>query len=353
GIPVMMAFRQFLPSIPEEAIAAGRIDFWEMCRPMISDPELPAKVREGRENEIIPCIACNLCFSRLYYHQPIMCSVRPSLGHEGDADFGYYGFQAANRQKKIVVVGGGPAGLQCAAVAAQRGHSVILYEQGSELGGNILLASRVDKGAIELLRPIRTLEAVCTNSGVDIRMGVAFSDKMFDHDNPDALIIASGGRVRATPFRNILTPAEIISGAKPVGKRVLIIGRRGAGLGVAVFLLNHGEHEITIIEEGTKIGRDVNPFYLWQYVALMKKSKATMLAQTRVTHVADNAALLSGISGDIEIPVDTAIMSLFDPAVQWTAGPKDGQDVYYIGDARRPRRLNNAIHDAFKLGMVI
>ena len=84
SVPVMMAFRLFLPDIPEKAIADGVIDFWEACRPMIADPELPRKAAEGREAEIIPCIACNLCFSRLYYHQPIMCTVRPSLGHEDE-----------------------------------------------------------------------------------------------------------------------------------------------------------------------------------------------------------------------------------------------------------------------------
>ena len=88
-IPVMMAFRQFLPHVPEAAIAGHQIDFWEMCRPMIADPELPRKIREEREDEIVPCIACNLCFSRLYYHQPIMCSVRPTLGHEGEKNWGY------------------------------------------------------------------------------------------------------------------------------------------------------------------------------------------------------------------------------------------------------------------------
>ena len=79
-VPVMMAFRLFLPDLPEKAIADGVIDFWEACRPMIADPALPRKVAEGRIGEIVPCIACNLCFSRLYYHQPIMCTVRPSLG---------------------------------------------------------------------------------------------------------------------------------------------------------------------------------------------------------------------------------------------------------------------------------
>ena len=121
NVPVMMAFRQFLPHIPEKAISQGQIDFVEMCRPMIADPEFPNKVQEGREKEIIPCIACNVCFSRLYYHQPIMCSVRPSLGHEGDKTWGYYGFEPSKKKKNISIVGAGPAGLQCAVVAAAEG----------------------------------------------------------------------------------------------------------------------------------------------------------------------------------------------------------------------------------------
>ena len=147
NVPVMMAFRQFLPEIPEKAIAQGQIDFWEACRPMIADPEIPRKAEEGRVDEIIPCIACNVCFSRLYFHQPIMCSVRPSLGHEGEEKWGYYGFAAVRKRKRVVVVGGGPAGLQCAAIAAKKGHEVILYEKSETLGGSMLLASRVDEGA--------------------------------------------------------------------------------------------------------------------------------------------------------------------------------------------------------------
>jgi 2,4-dienoyl-CoA reductase (NADPH2) len=173
SVPVMMAFRLFLPDIPEKAIADGTIDFWEACRPMIADPALPLKAAEGKVDEIIPCIACNLCFSRLYYHQPIMCTVRPSLGHEREEAWGYYGFPRADRTKRIGVVGGGPAGLQAAAVAAQKGHEVILWEQNDEVGGNIRLAARVDEGDEELLRPVRWLEGAAVRSGVAIQTGVA------------------------------------------------------------------------------------------------------------------------------------------------------------------------------------
>jgi 2,4-dienoyl-CoA reductase (NADPH2) len=209
NIPVMMAFRQFLPHIPEKAISSGQIDFWEMCRPMIADPEFPVKIQEGREDEIIPCIACNLCFSRLYYHQPIMCSVRPNLGHEGEKDWGYYGFSQVRNKKNIIIVGGGPAGLQCAVTAAGKGHNVVVFEKSDHLGGNILLASKVDNGAMELMRPIKTLEKLSQKTGVQFRYGVEFTEVLLKNEKPDVLVIATGAKVREAQ-NNIFTPDDII-----------------------------------------------------------------------------------------------------------------------------------------------
>jgi 2,4-dienoyl-CoA reductase (NADPH2) len=110
NIPVMMAFRQFLSSHSRKGHCERANRFREMCRPMIADPQFPAKVQGGREDEIIPCIACNLCFSRLYYHQPIMCSVRPTLGHEGEKDWGYYGFSPVKNKRTLSSLGPGRQG---------------------------------------------------------------------------------------------------------------------------------------------------------------------------------------------------------------------------------------------------
>jgi len=119
-IPVSMAYRLFLPQIAEDAIVAGKLDIWEMCRPMIADPDLPNKVLEGREEEIIPCMACNICLARLFRDAELNCFVRASLGHESEPEYGYYGFAPAREKKKVWIVGGGLAGLQCAAVAPRR-----------------------------------------------------------------------------------------------------------------------------------------------------------------------------------------------------------------------------------------
>ncbi len=353
NIPVMMAFRQFLPQIPEKAIANSQMDFWEMCRPMIADPELPQKVREDREDEITPCIACNICFSRLYYHQPIMCSVRPSLGHEGEEKWGYYGFPQAEEKKKVIIAGAGPAGLQCAVTSALRGHKVTVVEKANEPGGNILLASKVDAGAIELLRPVKTLETLCRKAGVELRLCTEYTPAMLKEESADVLVIATGAKIEV-PFQYVLTPRDVFGGDEKPGQRVVIMGGSGIGLGTAVFLLNRGDYRITVIEESKKIGRDVNPFYLWQYMALMKKNKVLFHTQTKVTRIENNLVHISGPLGEKSIETDSIIMALFRSEESWRHETQGFmKEIFVIGDAKKPRRLNNAIHDGYRLGMVL
>jgi len=358
NVPVMMAFRQFVPDIPEKALTEGKIDFWEACRPMIADPELPLKIKDGREDEIIPCIACNVCFSRLYYHQPIMCSVRPTLGHEGEKRWGYYGFETVENKRKILVIGGGPAGLQFASIAAKKGHSVVLYEKSDRLGGSLTLASKVDEGAVELLRPARYLERMCRINNVDIKTGVDFEPDSFKGENADLLVIAIGSVARKYPdalSEKILTPYDVMIKREQAGRRIVIIGGDGVGLGVAVFLLNNGDYDITIVEESGKLGRDVSPFYLWQYIRLFKKRKVVLLMKSKVEKIKyDKVYISSNNEHNEHVAFDNIVIAQREPAIYDYEALKDlANQIFFIGDAKRPRRLLNAIHDGYRLGMEI
>lgn len=356
AVPVMMAFRQFLPSIPEKAIADGMIDFWEACRPMIADPELPKKALEGREEEIVPCIACNLCFSRLYYHQPIMCSIRPTVGYEGDERWGYYGFSKTAEKKNIAVIGAGPAGLQYASVASQKGHRVTIYEKAAKPGGSVLMAAMVDEGAIELMRPINQLAHECHRNGVVFQYETAFSPDTVSRESADIVVIAAGAKMKPVPFPvdiPVLLPEDIFLKGKKPSKHVVILGGSGTGLGVAVYLLRNSDYTMTIIEDSTKLGRDVNPFYLWQYIQLMKKQKVTILTGARVENANQGIFIIHTPKGDRTITAETLINTTRDALGEWTSITGNRSAVFCIGDAKKPRRLNNAIHDGYRLGMEV
>lgn len=356
-VPVMMAFRQFVPSIPEKALSDGSIDFWEICRPMIADPRMPEKIQEGREDEITPCIACNVCFSRLYYHQPIMCSVRPTLGRERETQWGYYGFPAAEKKKKIVIIGAGPAGLQCASVAAARGHDVTVYEKDARPGGNILLASLVDIGSDELMRPINTLATECDKAGVKMMYGRECTPHTVKAENADVLVIAGGAKTQtfSLPFNGpALSPKECMKSPGNPPKRLAILGGGGTGLGVAVFLIRNGDFEITVIEENSKPGRDINPFYLWRYTKLLREKKAVILAGSSIKDIKDRTLTVSTPKGERQIEVDAIVNTYFTAATDLGQAFQGGaREIHFIGDAKKPRRLLNAIHDGYRLGMVI
>lgn len=358
GIPVMMAFRQFVPSIPEKAMAEGILDFWEVCRPMIADPELPRKIVEGREEEITPCIACNICFSRLYYHQPIMCSVRPNLGHEGEKNWGYYGFQKTTEPKQIAVIGGGPAGLQCAAVAARCGHRVTIYEKEEVLGGAVRMASKIDKGSDELLRPIRNLETQCRLAGVAFQFGVECTPAMLAELDADTVVIAAGAEISPPPFPSplpLLTPEDIlIRGINPP-QRSVIVGGSGTGLSLAVFLIRQGTYGLTVLEKRRKVGHDVNPFYLWRYLGLLRKSRVRLMSGTKLAGINTKGVLVQSEGKQNLLEVEGIILAESSAKFSFldaTIAAKDKR-FYIIGDAKKPRRLHNAIHDGYRLGMEI
>jgi 2,4-dienoyl-CoA reductase (NADPH2) len=354
--PVSMAYRLFLPEYAEKAIAEGKLDFWESCRAMIADPALPNKIAEDRQEDIIPCMACNICLARLFRDQPLDCFARASLGHEGDPKWGYYGFEKVDRPKKVVVVGGGVGGMQAAAVAAERGHDVTLYERQGRLGGQLVPASNGPYGDDEFMRLVNHLVSRCKKAGVKVQTGTEITPE--SDIQADFGVLATGGRYEIPDVPGgdrVVSALDVFDGTALAGENVVILGNLGVGIATALLLQVKGNHTITLVGKGKKLGRDVNPSYIWRYKLKLKKGGVTVYNQTRVTKIDDDGVHITDPEGKEHVlPADTVIQSNVSAANQLeeTLRSKCAQ-VEVIGDALKPRRASNAIWDAYKAAIEI
>ena len=245
-IPVLATNRINTPELAEEIIAAGDADGVSLARPFLADPEFANKAKAGRAREINTCIACNqACLDLIYGNQVATCLVNPRACYESERRT-----SVAAVAKRIAVVGGGAAGLACAVTAAERGHHVTLFEANQRLGGQMQLAANVP--GKEFAETIRHYEARLAKLGVLTRLQsrpdaaslIAF----------DAVVIATGVRPRRPQIpgidgKHVLRYDEVLSGAKPTGERVAIIGSGGIGFDVAVLLATPDDHVKTFLAD--------------------------------------------------------------------------------------------------------
>jgi pyruvate/2-oxoglutarate dehydrogenase complex dihydrolipoamide dehydrogenase (E3) component len=230
-------------------------------------------------------------------------------------------------------------------------------EKEDRVGGSVLLASEVDAGSDELMRTVRVLEGDCRRCHVDMRFKTEATPEMVASLKADTVVIATGGRWASTAEVGglpVLTPRDVMEGRVPVPPRVAILGGGGTGLGVAVFLIRRGTYQATIIEESAKVGRDVNPFYLWRYTGMLRQQKAMILTGAQIRQVQGNVLFVTTPKGEVKVVVDALIQGLMKPEdnLARTLGGV-APEVRVIGDAKAPRRLQNAIHDGYRLGMEI
>ena len=356
-IPIQMAYRLFKPGLPNEKIGAGELDIWEMCRSMIADPYMPLKVLEGRENEIRHCVACNLCLARLFRDAPMTCYINPTCAHESNPEF--MDPQPAQDKKRIMIVGAGPAGLECAYMAARRGHEVHVYDQRSTVGGTLNEARNAPYGDDELWTCTEFQEAMCAKYGVHFHLGTAVTEQLIRDELPDSVVIAAGPvypklKAPGADHTKVVNLLNVMNGQAQVGQTIVIYGNRKPGIGCALHLAKQGR-KVTLVGREKSAGFDVNPSFKWRYLIYMRQAGINAYNDCDIEEVNDEGIIVKSYDGyRWPVKCDTVIISEREanPSLKQVV-QSEGIELFVVGDALVPRNLSSAVHDGYRIGMRI
>ena len=354
-IPIQMAYRLFTPDKPDKAVADGELDIWEICRSMIADPLMPKKVLEGREDEVRHCVACNLCLARLFRDAPMTCYINPRCAHEHDENFTP---KPAEEEKEIMIVGAGPAGMECAYVAAQRGHEVHVYDKRGEFGGTLLDASRAPYGDEELMTCVNYQKTMCEKAGVEFHLGEEVTEQTIADEMPDSVVLATGpaypGIGGSEDRDDVVNVLDVLSGKAQVGDTVVVWGNRKPGIGVALFLAKQGK-KVTIVGKEKSAGFDINPSFKWRYMIYLKQNGVMAYNDCDIEEINDGEIIVKTYDGyRFPVKCDTVVVSEREANESLKKIVQaEGIELFVIGDALVPRNLSSAVHDGYRIGLRI
>lgn len=346
-IPVATVARINEPWVAEELIADGKADICMIGRANLCDSEFANKAREGRTDDIRPCIGCGRCLTGIMFGKPIACTVNPSV-ETNDID-------EADVKKKVLVIGGGPAGMEAAYVAKKRGHEVVLCEKENELGGLLRLAA-VPISKQELCKVIKFMARRLNNEGIDVRTGYEVTPQMLEDEFKDYEIICSTGakpkEIEAfKQFKQTMTADDILSGRKFPGRKIVILGGGSVGCETADYLaplvndLFPANRDVTVIEmtgslmtgEGGAAKSRLTQRLMSKGVKLLLNAQVKKVDESTITYEQDGE----------EHTIKDADTLVF--AVGYTPTKVEYENAHYIGDCDKVGNLKDAISGAYQL----
>ena len=378
SIPVFAAMRIENAFIAEKILADGKADLIGMARALIADRHLPNKSREGRFHEIRPCIVCGRCHDNVFSGVPVACTVDASIGRDS--------LKFVREGKNVLVIGGGPGGMEAARVAALRGHRATLCEKGKRLGG-LMTLGRILNEKIEPLVDymIREIEKL----PIEVKLKTEVSAALINKMKPDAAILAAGGTpvlpdVPGIDRENVISGHELADlfisdiplrrgvllriGSRfvrfftkpsivriflslnfPIKKRVAIIGGQFAGCEMAQALIGKGK-EITIIEESATVGSDIGATTRWGTLRMLKQAGVRVMSSVRLLEITDRGVIVSHGGAKEFMEADTVILAQgVEPNIDLFNKMKGKVPVLYsIGDCADIGRIREAIASGFE-----
>jgi 2,4-dienoyl-CoA reductase-like NADH-dependent reductase (Old Yellow Enzyme family)/thioredoxin reductase len=355
SIPVIAVGRINQPQLAEAILARGDADFVAAGRAFTADPHWPRKVLEGRTEEICQCLACNVgCLGRLVQGMDVKCVQNPWVGTDYES-----GVPAAPTSKRVLVIGGGPAGLEAARVAAARGHRVILLEREAQLGGQVRLAC-VPPGKAGMQEVVRSRVRDLKKLGVELKCGVEVQPSNISSFTTDVVIEATGALPANLTFptnfpEKVFSAWSVLAGQELAGERILVIGAGMVGLEIADWLASKAK-KVVVIELLDQVGNNITPTVRAMLLARLDAEKVQVITGAMLDHWGPDGAAISKADGSVFRleAIDNVIAAVgSQPNRVSEMLPDSGIVRKRIGDSEKPRDLLACVSEAVEVAMAL
>jgi 2-enoate reductase len=333
----------------------GRADFVALGRPLLADPDFASKTRKGEERDIRPCIGCHECLGRIRKRQALSCAVNPQCGDEERL-----AIRPAMVRKKVIVIGGGIAGMEAARVSAARGHDVTLYEKSDRLGGTLHVAGKADfKQDIHRLLEYQVRQ-VELQGNIKIRLSTEATEGIVTSEKPDVIFVATGSRpINETAIPGLkemawVTPDDVYGDNVPAGENACIVGGGSVGCETALYLAEKG-WSVTVVEMLAEVATDLHEANREMLLEMLSERGVQVRTGTEVDKVVPGAVQAKSAAGRIEVPADLLVLAIGRrPETRLAEAMRRlPKEVYVVGDCAVPRKIKDAVWEAFKLALTV